>query len=716
VLLLLGSPLVLPGRAAQEAKPEAASPTQPPAFPGQVEQVTVDVVVLDDDGVPVKDIGPEDVVVLEDGVRQQLVSFEAVDVPETPATEPAPRPRVATNQDPEDDTGRTFVLLFDDTHLTATTARLAKAAIADFLQNGVREGDRVTLVSSSGDTWWSTRMEAGREELMGLLKRLDGRNVPDTSRERITDFEAMRIFQMHDTEVAYRVQRRFEQFGVILPSSATSDEPSQARYWATSIDGHLLQQAGSVYFAATPLNRVTLSTLARSIEALNATKGRKSLILISDGFIYDPNLEKEYARVVRAARKANTVVYFVDAEGLEGMPAFMTTQFGPPLPERDLQFVFSEDLEVSEGAYSLASRSGGFSIRNSNDLAGGLKRIADENSSYYLLGYNPTNLARDGKFRKIEVEVPGRKKLKVRARAGYYAPDDGDPTPIYEQGVDMVFQSALDSPAEIGDIPLRMTDFVGDSPAPGSAKVTLVTEVDIGALNLVQQDGRWVGGFEFVLVAAHRETGEYSRYDQKVELKLLPESRDRMLKTGFRLEREFELPPGGHRAKIAVRDTGSARVGTVVHEFEVPDLHGFRVSTPVLTDTRKESGESAGEPIPVARRSFEQGRRLFCRVEVFGAQKNESGLPQVVMGYAVMGKDGSSIAFAEPTPIRPTSIGHLSRFIQLRLETAPPGDYELVMAFRDMLSGKFLEVREPFTVVAHEDEAGERPAPAGVGG
>ena len=39
------------------------------------------------------------------------------------------------------------------------------------------------------------------------------------------------------------------------------------------------------------------------------------------------------------------------------------------------------------------------------DLDRGIQRIANESQAYYLLGYSPTNTARDGKFRKIKVEL-----------------------------------------------------------------------------------------------------------------------------------------------------------------------------------------------------------------------------------------------------------------------------------------------------------------------
>src|SRR5207248_1895467 len=91
-----------------------------------------------------------------------------------PAASPEATP-VSSNIDRESHTGRSFVILFDDIHLTIAGGQRAKAAVAQFLKTGVREGDRVSLVATGGGAWWSTRMEAGRDELMALLKRLDGR-------------------------------------------------------------------------------------------------------------------------------------------------------------------------------------------------------------------------------------------------------------------------------------------------------------------------------------------------------------------------------------------------------------------------------------------------------------------------------------------------------------------------------------------------------------
>jgi len=52
-----------------------------------------------------------------------------------------------------------------------------------------------------------------------------------------------------------------------------------------------------------------------------------------------------------------------------------------------------------------------------------MDKIAREVSEHYTIGYYPTNLGHDGRWRKVRVAVAGQPNVKynVRTRSGYYA-------------------------------------------------------------------------------------------------------------------------------------------------------------------------------------------------------------------------------------------------------------------------------------------------------
>jgi hypothetical protein len=476
----------------------------------------------------------------------------------------------------------------------------------------------------------------------------------------------------------------------------------------TGIDPLVTARATEVYLESRARSQATMDVLERVLNGLTGVRGRKSVILVSEGFVHDPNLE-EFRRVNIASRRANAAIYFVNARGLQGMPVEFSAQFGPPMAQGEIGFTLSAMSALDDGSEGLAEDSGGFTVKNTNDLDRAIGRIAEETRVYYLLGYVPTNTARDGSFRKIEVRLKGRRHLTVRARKGYYAPSADGQTPVQApKGVDPVVQAALDSPWAEDGIPLRMTHYVRGEEMLGKAQIVLVTEVDVDALEFEPKDGRDVAEIEFLLVVAHRETGEYYRYDQTVTMRLKPGTRDRLSREWYPIVRDFTLPPGGHQARIIVRDTRSGVIGSVIHDFDVPLLGQFRVSTPVLTDIWRPGPPGTGvQPQLLARRVFPPGAELVCQFEVYGAAKDEAGLPRVAQGYKVLRSDGTVYKLFPESIINPTAQGPLARVFILSLDYATPGDYEMVMSFRDELSGKTLELKEPFAVARPPAAAGD---------
>jgi hypothetical protein len=163
---------------------------------------------------------------------------------------------------------------------------------------------------------------------------------------------------------------------------------------------------------------------------------------------------------------------------------------------------------------------------------------------------------------------------------------------------------------------------------------------------------------------------------------------------------DLTLPPGGYQVKVVAQELGSRRVGSVMHDFEVPPTSGFRLSTPILTDAVDPASASGSpRPVIVARRSFLAGQVLYCQFRVFGAAPDPTThKPRVSAGYEIRAASGSVLKRAPRTLITPTSLGAVLRFQGIALPAAAPGDYAITLSVRDEVANRILNVREAFMI------------------
>jgi len=673
----------------------------PPSFRTRAEVVQVDVVVRDRHGISVEGLRREDFRISEDGAEQVIDSFEAVDLPEAPVSPPSPARRntITTNEgSPSGGSGRTLVFLFDDLHLSPLNARRARAALQGFVNGAARDGDHVALAASSG-LYWTARLPQGRQDLLALVASLDGRRVPNRSFDVITDFEAMRVHLYNDTAAGDRVARRLRSYQVDFHQQHVGLLSDIGRLRSLpGINEPLVElRCAERYQEARERNLLTLAALRRALDAVAPAAGRKMLILLSEGFVQDDSLDEE-RDVADAARRANAAVSFVDVRGLEGLPGFLSAEHGRPIDERDFAGTLANTALDAEGASVIAETSGGFVVRNANDLGGAIDRAVSESRSYYVLGYTPRNLARDGRFRRVRVGL-ARKDVEVRARKGYYAPTD-DPAPTRPRvgGIDVALQKALDSPAPLADIPLRAGAYALGLPLAGQTRVVLALEIDIARLPFEQTEGRLRDTLDLTMVVVARDSGAEQRHQQSLVMNLRPETLEGYREGWYPFDHEFELGPGAYQARVLVRDS-RRRLGSLVHEFEVPSLDGLRASSLVLTDV-VESGVGAGvAAVPVAHRTFLSGKPLFLQFEVFGARVDKaSSESRVSAGYEVRALDGRLVRNGPPRVIVPTSLGGLSRLVQIPAGALASGEYELVLELWDAVAERGVTVHEAFSV------------------
>ena len=82
-----------------------------------------------------------------------------------------------------------------------------------------------------------------------------------------------------------------------------------------------------------------------------------------------------------------------------------------------------EQATLRETVEALAEPTGGRALfaEKPSELGETFTALLDELTHQYLLGYESTNVAKDGAWRKLEIDLPGT-SYRVRARQGYFAP------------------------------------------------------------------------------------------------------------------------------------------------------------------------------------------------------------------------------------------------------------------------------------------------------
>jgi hypothetical protein len=127
--------------------------------------------------------------------------------------------------------------------------------------------------------------------------------------------------------------------------------------------------------------------------------------------------EQQFYRLLDEANRANASFYPVDP----GPACIRFTDWAGPAasPPVDAAMLRTSNSSCAGRGHRWLA------LVNTNQIAGGLKRIVADLSSYYLLGYYASNVKMDGKFHKITVRVR-RPGVQVRARRGYLAPTESE--------------------------------------------------------------------------------------------------------------------------------------------------------------------------------------------------------------------------------------------------------------------------------------------------
>ncbi len=181
-----------------------------------------------------------------------------------------------------------------------------------------------------------------------------------------------------------------------------SDEPETVSEFTNSVD----EIQNKLIFAIPKHRTALLDAIYMGVSKMRQAKyAKKALLIISDGGDnHSRYTENEIKSVVK---EADVMIYAIG----------IYDRYASALEERLGPQLLSEITELTGGR--------AFTIDNPNDLADVATKIGVELRNQYVLGYRPTKVVRDGKWRKIKVKLlppKGLPPLRVYARTGYYAP------------------------------------------------------------------------------------------------------------------------------------------------------------------------------------------------------------------------------------------------------------------------------------------------------
>jgi VWFA-related protein len=405
-----------PPKPATTQEPTADKPVIAPVQQGGVirrsfDIVSTDVIVRDNKGQFIADLGKNDFEVYEDGVKQDLISFILTHGGRVYNSTPAPAAPVMEgiilppSRPTNDAAGRIWLIFVDDLHLDFPNTGRIKDLFKKISNELVHEGDMFGIVST-GPSSLAIDLTYDRKRLTEAIDKISGAGLkPNEILEAPVGAEG-------PSEVRYRAHVAFDTAYNIMKTLESVHNRRKAFVYVSN--GYDFDP-----FSETRKKEAEDKWKEMNPNAGNSDDGSGNN---SDANDTNPFLQKgnqfsfadlanELSELTREANRANTTIYTIDPRGLVGMP---------DLDQKVDMMDFQNYIRTSQDSLRvLAEQTGGFATINQNDFMKALKRIDAETSDYYVLGYYSSNPDPTQRKRKVEIKVANRPNVEMRYRTEY---------------------------------------------------------------------------------------------------------------------------------------------------------------------------------------------------------------------------------------------------------------------------------------------------------
>lgn len=590
--------------------------------------VVVDVIVTDD-GKPVKGLQKQAFQVSEDGHEQAIKIFEehnSANASQIQRMPPLP-PNTYSNFPESTVTTAANVLLLDALNTPLKDQAYLRQQMIEYLKT-VPDGTRIAIFTLASRLRIVQGFTSDRAPLLAALN--DKRNAPGESPLLSDPNDATLtnpVNGMQDigaTAQALASLKEFQAdqaaFQIDLRVQMTMDALQQLAEYLGGIPGrkNLIWFSGSF-----PLNLDPDLSLNDN-SSLSGARGGSSRTTSGGEF----SVAREYSEQLKQTSELLTAsrvsVYPVDARGLFTASMFNAAnpntnysgashgtasasnsaggRFGggahartPGMGPRSNPNSFASDsskfvqttAEEHATMLQIAEETGGQAFFDSNAIKAAISNAIENGENYYTLAYVPADTNFDGKFRKIQVTLPGQSH-HLAYRQGYIA----DPPDAHSSNVPLTLAA---NPIQRGapsssQILFKVRVLPSDDPAlkglesqagPAGLLANKLSGpvkrywIDYAAdmhpvARFAGSDGLHHLSIEFVAIAYDHDGKALNVATRAFNLNLQPAQYAQIMQSGLPLHQEIDIPPGEVYLRLAVHDLSSGRIGSVEIPLQVP--------------------------------------------------------------------------------------------------------------------------------------------------
>jgi VWFA-related protein len=407
--------LLAVGLSAQGPATPAQGQTQVPTFRVQIDAVSMDVIVKDDQGRFLPDLKKDEFEVYEDGVKQDISSMtlshggRVANLLEAPPPPPPEGIILPPMRKVQDTSGRIFLFFVDDLHLQFQNTGRVRDLFKRIGKNLIHEGDLFGIVSS-GPSSISIDMTYDRKRLDEAINKMTGGGLkPSEIINTGTGGEG-------PTELRYQAHVAFSTMQEALDNLEKVHNRRKALVWVSEgYDFNPFQDSRlGLRDATSPFMQNQSNVMMNTQDNGDGSTSSATDPMVqqqkqSETFS-DSELAFELGEITRAANRANTTIYTIDPRGLVA---------GSDIDEQVDPTEWGNYVRKSQDSLRvLSEETGGLAVVNMNDFDKALKNIDAASSDYYVLGYYSKNPDPTQRRRKVEVRVT-RKGVNVFSRKEY---------------------------------------------------------------------------------------------------------------------------------------------------------------------------------------------------------------------------------------------------------------------------------------------------------